>query len=580
MRNSFASRERAAINAQNKSKYEAKLAEALSGANIVVPTSLLDAIETVVEYADNSELKEEFFEVVEPHLDYIASRLDITTNEAFMLSMAVNNGANCRLTLRELSQIFDCPRIKVLKYAQSLDSLVERKYMYIARQGDAELAYVLKYQAEDAIKRDEPYHYTALTGLTDEQLFEEIHNIQKLRSYRLLSFDHCLEEMEQLLEANNHLQFSKKLKQFSLNKSEKALLILACDMLVNKGDEIISNDDYENLFDTRSMFIRLHKSLSSETSALIKQGLLKRADDEHLVVDDFFMLTNKVRTEMLSNVGITELKLEATKQKDLTYPSTIVSKELYYNPSEAHQITRLESLLQPDAFNNICSRLAEQGMRKGFACLFYGAPGTGKTETVLQLARKTGRALMQVNISEIRDKWVGETEKNIKGIFDRYRAMLKSEPLAPILFFNEADAIISKRSGNVERSVDKMENAMQNIILQEIESLEGILIATTNLTTNLDPAFERRFIYKIEFGVPTLEAKQSIWLSMIPSLQDEEAMTLAASYNFSGGQIENIARKHTIEQILSGEKPSMLAIRKLCDAECLNEVKPRRSIGF
>jgi hypothetical protein len=452
--------------------------------------------------------------------------------------------------------------------------------MYIARQGDAELAYVLKYQAEDAIKRDEPYHYTALTGLTDEQLFEEIHNIQKLRSYRLLSFDHCLEEMEQLLEANNHLQFSKKLKQFSLNKSEKALLILACDMLVNKGDEIISNDDYENLFDTRSMFIRLHKSLSNETSALIKQGLLKRADDEHLVVDDFFMLTNKVRTEMLSNVGITELKLEATKQKDLTYPSTIVSKELYYNPSEAHQITRLESLLQPDAFNNICSRLAEQGMRKGFACLFYGAPGTGKTETVLQLARKTGRALMQVNISEIRDKWVGETEKNIKGIFDRYRAMLKSEPLAPILFFNEADAIISKRSGNVERSVDKMENAMQNIILQEIESLEGILIATTNLTTNLDPAFERRFIYKIEFGVPTLEAKQSIWLSMIPSLQDEEAMTLAASYNFSGGQIENIARKHTIEQILSGEKPSMLAIRKLCDAECLNEVKPRRSIGF
>ena len=196
MKNSIASRKRAEINAQNKSKYEAKLAEALSGANIVVPTSLLDAIETVVEYADNSELKEEFFEVVEPHLDYIASRLDITTNEAFMLSMAVNNGANCRLTLRELSQIFDCPRIKVLKYAQSLDSLVERKYMYIARQGDAELAYVLKYQAEDAIKRDEPYHYTALTGLTDEQLFEEIHNIQKLRSYRLLSFDHCLEEME------------------------------------------------------------------------------------------------------------------------------------------------------------------------------------------------------------------------------------------------------------------------------------------------------------------------------------------------------------------------------------------------
>ena len=580
MRNSIASRQQAALNAQNKSKYEAKLADALSGKDVATPKSLLDAIETVVEYAGNSELKEEFFEVVAPHLDYLASRLDITPNEAFMLSMAINNGANCRLTLRELSQFFDCPRIKVLKYAQSLDSLVERKYMYIARQGDAEIAYVLKYQAEEAIKRDEPYHHTALTGLNDERLFEEIHKIQKLRSHRLLSFDHFMEEMAHLLEANRHLQFSKTLKQFSLNKSEKALFILACDMLVNKGDEVITGDDYENLFDSRSMFIRLRKNLSNETSALIKQGLLKRADDEHLVVDDFFMLTNKVRTEMLSNVGITELKIENTKQKDLTYPSTIVSKELYYNPSESQQITRLESLLQPEAFNNICSRLAEQGMRKGFACLFYGAPGTGKTETVLQLARKTGRALMQVNISEIRDKWVGETEKNIKGIFDRYRTLLKSEPLAPILFFNEADALFTKRSHNAERSVDKMENAMQNIILQEMESLEGILIATTNLTSNLDPAFERRFIYKIEFSAPSLEAKQSIWLSMIPSLQDEEAMTLAASYTFSGGQIENIARKHTIEQILSGEEPSMAAIRKLCDAECLNEVKPRRSIGF
>jgi SpoVK/Ycf46/Vps4 family AAA+-type ATPase len=121
---------------------------------------------------------------------------------------------------------------------------------------------------------------------------------------------------------------------------------------------------------------------------------------------------------------------------------------------------------------------------------------------------------------------------------------------------------------------------MQNIILQEIESLEGILIATTNLTSNLDKAFERRFIYKIEFNAPSLEAKQSIWLSMIPSLGESNASTLASAYNFSGGQIENIARKHTIEHILSGEEPTMAAIRKLCDDECLCEVKPRRAVGF
>jgi hypothetical protein len=580
MRNSFASRERAAINAQKKPQQVAKLEGALAESNLPTPKTILDAVETVVEYAVNSELSETFFEVAGSHLDYIAARLGITSDEALMLSVAVNVGANCRLTLRELAEFFDCSRVKVLKYAKHLDSLVERKYMRIAQQGDADLAYVLKYQVEEAVKKDEPYHFTPISNLNDEQLFEEIHKLIKCRRYHLLDFNNFMDEVEQLLDANSKLQFPRELKTLSLRQSEKALLICACDMLVNKGDEIISNDDYENLFDSRSMFIRLRKSLSNETSALIKQGLLKRASDEHLVIDDMFMLTNKVRTEMLSSVGITELKTETVKNRDLVYPATITAKELFFNPSEEHQISRLVSLLQPDAFNNICSRLDKQGMRKGFACLFYGMPGTGKTETVLQLARKTGRALMQVNISEIRDKWVGETEKNIKGIFERYRTLLKSEPIAPILFFNEADAIFTKRSQNSERSVDKMENAMQNIILQEIESLEGILIATTNLTSNLDKAFERRFIYKIEFNAPSLEAKQSIWLSMIPSLGESNASTLASAYNFSGGQIENIARKHTIEHILSGEEPTMAAIRKLCDDECLCEVKPRRAVGF
>ena len=236
--------------------------------------------------------------------------------------------------------------------------------------------------------------------------------------------------------------------------------------------------------------------------------------------------------------------------------------------------------MQPDAFANITQRLADSGMRKGFACLFYGAPGTGKTETVLQLARKTGRALMQVNISTIKDKYVGESEKNIKNLFDHYRRLVESEPLAPILFFNEADAIFNKRSENTERAVDKMENAIQNIILQEMEALDGILIATTNLTSNLDSAFERRFIYKVKFAAPSLEAKQAIWLSMIPSLSEEDAATLASAYNFSGGQIENIARKQTIEFILSGKEPSVATIRRFCDAECLSNVSPRRAIGF
>lgn len=153
--------------------------------------------------------------------------------------------------------------------------------------------------------------------------------------------------------------------------------------------------------------------------------------------------------------------------------------------------------------------------------------------------------LSQVNISEIKSMWVGESEKNIKGIFDDYRKMVKQSAKTPILLFNEADAIIGKRMVGAEKAVDKLENNIQNIILQEIEQLDGILIATTNLAENMDKAFERRFLYKVKFEKPDLHGRLQIWQTMIPSLNDADASFLAARYDFSGGEIENIARHYT-----------------------------------
>lgn len=211
------------------------------------------------------------------------------------------------------------------------------------------------------------------------------------------------------------------------------------------------------------------------------------------------------------------------------------------------------------------------------ACLFYGAPGTGKTETVYQLARRTGRNIMRVNISEIKSSWVGESEKNIKNVFNKYRFLVERSEAAPILLFNEADAILGKRMEGAERAVDRMENSIQNIILQEIENMEGILIATTNIAGNLDKAFERRFLYKIEFERPDIQAKCAIWKSMLPELNEDEAECLASRYDFSGGQIENICRKRTIDSILWGSE--ILDFEKLkehCESEIIQPGKTER----
>ena len=238
-------------------------------------------------------------------------------------------------------------------------------------------------------------------------------------------------------------------------------------------------------------------------------------------------------------------------------------------------------LLQPEQFEAIQHRLAESGMRKGFACLFFGAPGTGKTETALQLARATGRDIMQVNITDIKSKWVGESEQNVKKLFKRYRKLCAKSSKAPILLFNEADAIIGTRLEHVARSVDKMENALQNIILEEMEQLDGILIATTNLTSNMDKAFERRFLYKVEFTRPSLEARQSIWQSMISTLSTDEAYSLASEYSLSGGQIENIARKRMVDYILYDQSTSLDTLRTYCDSESLEHIQRKHPIvGF
>ena len=101
-----------------------------------------------------------------------------------------------------------------------------------------------------------------------------------------------------------------------------------------------------------------------------------------------------------------------------------------------------------------------------------------------------------------------------------------------------------------------------------METLDGILIATTNLAQNMDKAFERRFLYKIKFEKPTLEARISMWQEMIPTLKEDDSRVLASKYDFSGGQIENIARHYTIGKILHGEPTNVVEeISSYCENE-------------
>ena len=212
--------------------------------------------------------------------------------------------------------------------------------------------------------------------------------------------------------------------------------------------------------------------------------------------------------------------------------------------------------------------------------MLYGAPGTGKTESVYQIARETGRPLWKVDLTELKSMWFGESQKKVKALFDTYKELCSGQKRMPILLLNEADAILGTRNSNTQNPTQSTDNAIQNIFLDCLEDFEGILFATTNLEKSLDPAFERRFLFKIEFERPEAEAQQQIWKAMLKELTTSQAKILSENYNLSGGEIENVLRKLSMMRILNDKVEVFKTVQELCVTEIIGLRKNKVSVGF
>lgn len=351
----------------------------------------------------------------------------------------------------------------------------------------------------------------------------------------------------------------------------------------NKDEEAraVGEDDLFNNFFYREQALKgtVFSVMLAEDESFIKSGFFAYPCVDGMVDDKQLVLTEKA-ANLLGLKPINESK-ESIDSDMLVKHTDIQQKDLFYDEKTRKDVDRLTHLLSKEQLGGIQKRLQEAKMRTGFTVLLYGAPGTGKTETVLQLAKATGRDIMQVNYEDLKNKYVGDSEKQVKKLFNDYREIVESNEVTPILLFNEADGILGKRKQGAENAVDKMENTVQNIILQEMEKLNGIMIATTNLTCNFDSAFERRFLYKIKYEKPDKTVRAHIWHSMINELPDEQVNELATDYDFSGGEIENIARKQKVEYILSGENVTIGQLREFCDSEKIAGDKGAyRKVGF
>lgn len=540
--------------------------------------NLMQIMEVILEKTYDKKLSPANLKSVKPMLDALACRLSITDREALMLTAFVNLCDDNNIAFRDLARHFNCNNIKMQTYWAEIESLSEKGYINICMEGNGTMTFNVLGKAVGAIRENHPYEFDSYENLAVADWWDSLADIMRSRDRESLSFTIFVQELQRLIDNNSSLTVVQKLKYYHLeNVDEDTIIFLAiADLFVRNNDNHIVSRDIEDIPENRHVLRSITRQLEGGYHCLQLEKLVEYACSDGQVESNAWKLTDKAKEEFLE--GLPNMKKSSTA--GLTLPDAISEKKLYYCEAVTKQVNQLRSLLQEERFSSVQKRLEDKGMRRGFACIFYGSPGTGKTETVLQLARETGRAIKMVDVPNLRSKWVGDTEKNIKAVFDDYRRLCKNAKLAPILLFNEADAVLCKRNEGAVTGVDKMENAMQNIILQEMENLDGIMIATTNLTGNLDAAFERRFLYKIEFPKPTANESKHIWRALLPALDEKDALDLASSYNFSGGQIENIARKHIVDSILSGEDGLAIdTIREACRAEQFNK-KSVNKIGF
>ncbi|MDD3591662.1 MAG: ATP-binding protein [Sulfurovum sp.] len=320
--------------------------------------------------------------------------------------------------------------------------------------------------------------------------------------------------------------------------------------------ELISFDEYEKI---------KNRSLLEDGAKLITEEIIDYEEILNMFggVSRSFYLQEEVMQRIIhpsKKKKVTKLKLDALVQEQELFeylkPTTTLD-DVVLHPKTRETLDNLIKQVDKEVFR----KLKEWGIkdkRKGIDAriIFYGSAGTGKTMTAMSLAKTLKRPILSFDCSKILSMYVGESEKNVRRIFDEFKELSHKAKVEPILLLNEADQFLSSRTEGSGSSADKMHNQMQNIFLEQIERFEGILIATTNLLGNIDKAFSRRFNYKIEFKKPGKRQRLRLWQFMLPEnadyTEDFDVQNLA-NYELTGGQI-NLIIKNTAYKVAVREE--------------------------
>lgn len=345
--------------------------------------------------------------------------------------------------------------------------------------------------------------------------------------------------------------------------------------------ELISEDEFSKIS---------NKYIFDDKSTLLQNGLIDY-DEDFLnafggVAKSFF-IPSPVLSKIIHSKKSAKLPIDSVLKNQEIFE--LVDKKMDLKniilPNQTQE--RLNLLIQQLDLRviNLLKQWGIKDNNRGIDAkiIFYGHSGTGKTITAYALGNALKKPILSLDCSKILSMYVGESEKNVRKIFDSFNNITRDLKKDAILLLDEADQFLGQRSTSGS-SVDKMYNQMQNIFLEQIEKFDGILIATTNLIDNIDAAFSRRFNYKIEFLKPDFMERVRIWNKLLPKKPQGKGNLSAiyergfdvknlAKYALTGGQIK-IVIKNTAYKVATKQKPIF------SEADFVAEIKKELESSF
>ncbi|WP_375724935.1 ATP-binding protein [Arcobacter sp. KX21116] len=421
---------------------------------------------------------------------------------------------------------------------------------------------------------------------------EKSPNIKRLKS-KLTLLENRIKE--RVIATPHEIMLVGFFKENDLDEQEQMIFIALLKEEYSGGDEsirdmnslidLISHDDYEKI---------KNRSLLEESSKLVSTGLVDY--DEMLtpfggINRNFYIpdeVLYKISHPAKKKTRTSKIKIDnVIKEQDMfeLISTDKTLEDVVLNPKTKET---LDALLQ-QVDKKVINRLKEWGIKdrkKGIDAriIFYGIAGTGKTLTALAMAKSLKRQVLAFDCSKILSMYVGESEKNVRKIFETYNDIRDRTKSEPILLLNEADQFLSSRVTESTSGSDKMHNQMQNIFLEQIERFDGILIATTNLLESLDKAFSRRFNYKIEFVKPNKEQRLELWKKLLPAnipLDKDFDINKISEIELTGGQIELVI-KNTAYKVAVMDDPifKMEDFKEHITKEQKSQFDSENKVGF